>query len=77
LPPTLETGVLSLHGADRIASNDAEQSNARSVYDMTFPTPKSVSIMVIRVRLAGLNENRTTGNWIVASYTHDTSTATT
>ena len=27
-----------------------------------------------RVRLAGLNENRTTGNWIVASsYTHDTS----
>jgi conjugative relaxase-like TrwC/TraI family protein len=26
-----------------------------------------------RVRLAGLNENRTTGNWVVASYTHDTS----
>ena len=26
-----------------------------------------------RVRLAGLNENRATGNWIVASYTHDTS----
>ena len=26
-----------------------------------------------RVRLAGLNENRTTGNWAVASYTHDTS----
>ena len=26
-----------------------------------------------RVRLAGLNENRTTGNWIVAAYTHDTS----
>ena len=26
-----------------------------------------------RVRLAGLNENRPTGNWIVASYTHDTS----
>jgi ATP-dependent exoDNAse (exonuclease V) alpha subunit len=26
-----------------------------------------------RIRLAGLNENRTTGNWIVAAYTHDTS----
>jgi TrwC relaxase len=26
-----------------------------------------------RVRLAGLNENRTTGNWFVAAYTHDTS----
>jgi len=26
-----------------------------------------------RVRLASLNENRTTGNWIVAAYTHDTS----
>jgi AAA domain/TrwC relaxase len=25
-----------------------------------------------RVRLAGLNENRTTGNWVVAAYTHDT-----
>lgn len=26
-----------------------------------------------RVRLAGLNENRTTGNWVVAAYTHDSS----
>jgi conjugative relaxase-like TrwC/TraI family protein len=26
-----------------------------------------------RVRIAGLNDNRATGNWIVASYTHDTS----
>ena len=25
-----------------------------------------------KVRLAGLNENRTTGNWLVAAYTHDT-----
>jgi conjugative relaxase-like TrwC/TraI family protein len=25
------------------------------------------------VRLAGVNENRTTGNWLVAAYTHDTS----
>src|SRR6202167_1599050 len=89
------------HGADRIASNGDEQSKARSLYDMTFSAPKSVSVMAIvggderlfaahgtavrealeeaekysatRVRLAGLNENRATGNWIVASYTHDTS----
>ena len=89
------------HGADRIASNGEEQSRARSLYDMTFSAPKSVSVMAIvggddrlvaahgtavrealeeaekysatRVRLAGLNENRATGNWIVASYTHDTS----
>ena len=86
---------------DRIASNGTEQSKARSLYDMTFSAPKSVSVMAIvggderllaahetavrealeeaekysatRVRLAGLNENRATGNWIVASYTHDTS----
>jgi conjugative relaxase-like TrwC/TraI family protein len=78
-----------------------EQSKARSLYDMTFSAPKSVSVMAIvggderliaahetavavalqeaekysatRVRLAGLNENRTTGNWVVAAYTHDTS----
>jgi conjugative relaxase-like TrwC/TraI family protein len=83
------------HGADRIASNGEEQSKARSLYDMTFSAPKSVSVMAIvggderlvaahgtavrealeeaekysatRVRLAGLNENRATGNWIVAS----------
>ncbi len=89
------------HSADRIASNGAEQSKARSLYDMTFSAPKSVSVMAIvggderlvaahetavrealeeaekysatRVRLAGLNENRTTGNWIIAAYTHDTS----
>src|SRR6266478_3032531 len=89
------------HGADRIASNGEEQSKARSLYDMTFSAPKSVSVMAIvggderlvaahetavrealeeaekysatRVRLAGLNENRTTGNWVVAAYTHDTS----
>src|SRR5271169_743069 len=89
------------HGADRIASNGEEQSKARSLYDMTFSAPKSVSVLAIvggderlvaaheaavregleeaekysatRVRLAGLNENRSTGNWIVASYTHDTS----
>jgi TrwC relaxase len=33
----------------------------------------AVSSLVDRVRLTGLNENRTTGNWVVAAYTHDTS----
>jgi conjugative relaxase-like TrwC/TraI family protein len=89
------------HSADRIASDGVEQSKARSLYDMTFSAPKSVSVMAVvggderlvaahetavrealeeaekysatRVRLAGLNENRTTGNWIVSAYTHDTS----
>ena len=88
-------------GADRISADGAEQSKARSLYDMTFSAPKSVSVMAIaggderliaahetavcetlqeaerysatRVRMASLNENRTTGNWVVAAYTHDTS----
>jgi conjugative relaxase-like TrwC/TraI family protein len=89
------------HSADRIVSNGTEQSKARSLYDLTFSAPNSVSVMAIaagderlvtahetavrealeeaekysatRVRLAGLNENRTTGNWVVAAYTHATS----
>jgi len=98
-----ETGefLRQRQGSDRISADGAEQSKARSLYDMTFSAPKSVSVMAIvggderlvaaheaavretldeaekysatRVRLAGLNENRTTGNWIVAAYTHDTS----
>jgi conjugative relaxase-like TrwC/TraI family protein len=35
------------HSADRIAGNGAEQSKARSLYDMTFSAPKSVSVMAI------------------------------
>jgi conjugative relaxase-like TrwC/TraI family protein len=35
------------HGADRFASNGEEQSKARSLYDMTFSAPKSVSVMAI------------------------------
>ena len=35
------------YSADRIASNGAEQSKARSLYDMTFSAPKSVSVMAI------------------------------
>ena len=98
-----ETGefLRQRQGSDRISANGAEQSKARSLYDMTFSAPKSVSVMAIvggderliaahetavretlreaekysatRVRLAGLNENRTTGNWVVAAYMHDTS----
>jgi conjugative relaxase-like TrwC/TraI family protein len=89
------------HGADRTAVDGAEQSKARSLYDLTFSAPKTVSVQAIvggderliaahdaavrealgeaerhagtRVRLDGANENRTTGNWIVAAYRHDTS----
>ncbi len=35
------------HSADRIASDGVEQSKARSLYDMTFSAPKSVSVMAI------------------------------
>ena len=98
-----ETGefLRQRQGSDRVSADGAEQSKARSLYDMTFSAPKSVSVMAIvggderltashetavretlqeaekyaatRVRMAGLNENRTTGNWVVAAYTHDTS----
>ena len=89
------------HGADRLNNDGSEQSKARSLYDLTFSAPKSVSIQAMvggderlvaahdkavrealaeaenyaatRVRLNGANENRTTANWIVASYRHDTS----
>ena len=89
------------HSADRVNGNGGEQSKARSLYDLTFSAPKSVSVQAmvggderlvaahdkairealaeaenysaVRVRLDGANENRITGNWIVAAYRHDTS----
>ncbi|MGB6134713.1 MAG: MobF family relaxase [Acidobacteriaceae bacterium] len=89
------------HGADRLNNDGSEQSKARSLYDLTFSAPKSISIQAMiggderliaahdkavrealaeaenyagsRVRLNGANENRMTGNWIVATYRHDTS----
>jgi len=89
------------HSADRAKVDGSEQSKGRSLYDLTFSAPKSVSIQALvggddrlaaahdkavrealaeaeshaatRVRLNGANENRTSGNWIVASYRHDTS----
>jgi conjugative relaxase-like TrwC/TraI family protein len=89
------------HSADRTNRDGSEQSKARSLYDLTFSAPKSVSVQAMvggdprliaahdkavgealaeaenyagsRVRLNGANENRTTGNWIVAAYRHDTS----
>lgn len=101
LDPETSEFLRQRQGSDRISADGAEQSKARSLYDMTFSAPKSVSVMAIvggderliaahqtavretlqeaekyaatRVRLAGLNENRTTGNWIMAAYTHDTS----
>src|ERR1700716_3182891 len=39
--------VRQRHSADRIASDGVEQSKARSLYDMTFSAPKSVSVMAI------------------------------
>jgi integrase len=89
------------HGADRVNDDGTKQSKARSLYDLTFSAPKSVSIQAMvgederliaahdkavrealaeaenyaatRVRLNGANDDRTTGNWIVAAYRHDTS----
>ncbi len=89
------------HSADRVDENGSEQSKARSLYDLTFSAPKSVSVQAIvggderlivahdkavrealiegekyaaaRVRLNGANEDRTTANWIVAAYRHDSS----
>ena len=89
------------HSADRTNGDGSEQSKARSLYDLTFSAPKSVSVQAMvggdgrlvaahdkavgealteaenhagaRVRLNGANENRATGNWIVATYRHDTS----
>jgi hypothetical protein len=79
----------------------SEQSKARSLYDLTFSAPKSISVQALvagderlitahdravraalteaeshaatRVRLHGENEDRTTGNWVVATYRHDAS----
>ena len=89
------------HSADRTNGDGSEQSKARSLYDLTFSAPKSISVQAMvggdgrlvavhdkavrealaeaesyarsRVRMNGANENRTTGNWIVAAYRHDTS----
>jgi conjugative relaxase-like TrwC/TraI family protein len=47
LDPRTEEFLRQRHSADRIASNGAEQSKARSLYDMTFSAPKSVSVMAI------------------------------
>jgi conjugative relaxase-like TrwC/TraI family protein len=89
------------HSADRMGEDGNEQSKGRSLYDLTFSAPKSVSVQTLvggderlvaahdkavretlaeaeshsatRVRLNGANEDRTTANWIVATYRHDTS----
>lgn len=101
LHPETDEFLRPRHSADRTNSDGSEQSKARSLYDLTFSAPKSVSIQAmvgkderlivahdkavretlreaenyaaVRVRANGANENRTTGNWIVAAYRHDTS----
>jgi conjugative relaxase-like TrwC/TraI family protein len=88
------------HSADRANTDGGDQSKARSLYDLTFSAPKSVSVQAMvgnderliaahdkavlqalteaenyagaRVRLDGADENRTTANWIIATYRHDT-----
>ncbi len=87
--------------ADRYSADGSKQSAGRSLYDLTFSAPKSVSVMsgpggderlvaahdkvvqealaeaethaATRVRIAGANEDRVTGNMVVAVYRHDTS----
>ncbi|WP_263349693.1 MobF family relaxase [Acidicapsa acidisoli] len=89
------------HSSDRLDDQGNTQTKARSLYDLTFSAPKSISIQAVvggderliaahdksvqaalgegeryaatRVRLAHSNDNRTTSNWIVATYRHDTS----
>lgn len=101
LHPETDEFLRPRHSAGRVNGNGAEQSKARSLYDLTFSAPKPVSVQAMvggderlitahdkavrealaeaenysatRVRLDGVNENRTTGNWIVAAYRHDIS----
>jgi conjugative relaxase-like TrwC/TraI family protein len=101
LHPEIGEFLRPRHGADRLNNDGSEQSKARSLYDLTFSAPKSVSIQAIvggderliaahdravhealaeaenfaatRVRLNGVNEDRTTANWVLAAYRHDTS----
>jgi conjugative relaxase-like TrwC/TraI family protein len=89
------------HSADRLATDGEVESKARSLYDLTFSAPKSVSVQALvggddrlleahrhavnvalqeaeryagaRVRLDGANNDRQTGNLVVATYTHDSS----
>src|SRR5580698_1585067 len=47
LDPSTGEFLRQRQGADRISADGAEQSKARSLYDMTFSAPKSVSVMAI------------------------------
>jgi conjugative relaxase-like TrwC/TraI family protein len=89
------------HSADRLSPTGEVESKARSLYDLTFSAPKSVSVEALvggderllnahrhavtetlqeaerlagaRIRLDGANQDRPTGNLVVATYTHDSS----
>lgn len=50
LDPQTSEFLRQRHSADRIASDGAEQSKARSLYDMTVSAPKSVSVMAVARR---------------------------
>ncbi len=101
LHPETEEYLRPRHSADRMGEDGAEQSKARSFYDLTFSAPKSVSVQALvggderlieahdkavrealaeaenyaatRVRMNSAKEDRTTGNWVVATYRHDAS----
>jgi hypothetical protein len=69
--PDLEIGIevvadATRHSADRIASDGREQGKARSLYDMTFSAPKSVSVMAIvggETRLVAAHETAVPRHW--------------
>src|ERR1700721_1361377 len=70
------------HSADRTAADGSNLAQGRSLYDFTISAPKSVSVLAIlggdhrlieAHRAAGANENRATGNLVLAVYPHDTS----
>ena len=44
LPPETGEFLRPRHGVDRLNNDGSEQSKARSLYDLTFSAPKSVSI---------------------------------
>lgn len=45
LDPSTGEFLRQRQGSDRISADGTEQSKARSLYDMTFSAPKSVSVM--------------------------------
>jgi conjugative relaxase-like TrwC/TraI family protein len=62
----LESSSSSATARIRIASNGAEQSKRRSLYDMTLSAPKSISVMAIvggDERLVAAHETAVRETW--------------